>query len=140
MSDALTTEYERWCDAFHEGSDAVKRIAQETLDLRAEVERLEALEATYAWMPFEVAVLSIGDRSFSVDPDVIAEFERLKAIADGHVQATEISVIAAEAQGVCVGREQAAKIAKDHSHQHPRDLLPSIIAAAIQAKKEQLYE
>ena len=42
MSDALTTEYERWCDAFHEGSDAVKRIAQETLDLRAKVERLEA--------------------------------------------------------------------------------------------------
>ena len=43
MSDALKAEYERWCDAFHEGSDAVKRIAQETLDLRAEVKRLTAI-------------------------------------------------------------------------------------------------
>ena len=62
----------------------------------------------------------------------VDEFERLKAIADGHVQATEISVIAAEAQGVCVGREQAAKLLHDQGYFKS--------AAAIRAKKEQLYE
>ena len=57
MSDALTAEYERWCDAFHEGSDAVKRIAQETLDLRAEVERLEAEVKKLEWSEVELARL-----------------------------------------------------------------------------------
>ena len=45
MPSQLDIEEQRWRDAFNEGASGVRKLGQETLDLRAKVERLES-EAT----------------------------------------------------------------------------------------------
>ncbi|MEK0326921.1 MAG: hypothetical protein QQN63_14585, partial [Nitrosopumilus sp.] len=97
MSDALTAEYERWCDAFHEGSDAVKRIAQETLDLRAEAERLN--NAVYMW-----------DKVRAERDKAEAKVERLKKALDLQTWCPNCGrVLEIPNPGVAKGMEQAAK-------------------------------
>ena len=91
MGEQLTAEYERWCDAFHEGSDAVKRIAQETLDLRAKVERLDAEK-------YDSSNTTMVE---TIRQAVAAERERAAKIAEGSLSwcmtagETEASAIAA---------------------------------------------
>ena len=48
MPSQLDIEEQRWRDAFNEGDSGVQKLAQETLDLRAKVKRLEAItDATF---------------------------------------------------------------------------------------------
>ena len=114
MSDALTTEYERWCDAFHEGSDAVKRIAQETLDLRAEVERLEELHGGTVADLHELNIIHGRTRAL---------LERRHAICD-----KRDDEICAEAHAE--GMEQAAKLLHDQGYFKSAAAIRAEIASA----------
>ena len=106
MADQLEAEYTRWCDAFRDGVVHVKELAQETLDLRAEVARLKEANAN----------LLAEDN---------CETERLKADQFDCLHNKSHRL------GIAEGMEEAAKIAKDHIEADAYDqIVPAILAAA----------